>query len=248
VGLPGEPPGKRTHTFVKEKKSHNIRIPYLEFIVKNTLDNRTNKESEIWSAATNVAQNTIFTLTNSLMIQDSEDKITCVCAVQDLTLIQKAVNDVVYDLLCKLGAPVIHNGGDVAGWGCDTDCMEDGTDNSIFQYQVCEEYEAPNREMEILAAMKFPKYNKFVAITATEVIWGKITEYRKVNSSITLAPLNPKYPATTVALSEVKNLYRVKPCGNRWYFVKSEDLLSAAQERRASAKRTGPSEDIIKAP
>lgn len=221
------PTGKKeinTYTFARKNTPHDIRIPYREFV----------KSARIWRKCGDKARAIIQEITGDITVQNWEDKITCCCSWIDVADIQKVVNAGVYGLLCGLGIPVIHNGGDKAGFGVHNDCMEDGTAFSIFQYQVCTQYEAPNRAAEIYAAMRMPQYNKFVAVTEDNRVWGKITNYDTVAGIVTLTPLNPAYEPVVLHVDDILHLYRVES-HPRWYAVKDDEkeTLAAAKVRAA---------------
>ena len=153
---------KATNHFKRNNTIHDIPLAYMEFVFKDK-DNATDQEAAIWRRVASMAHDIIREITGKITVQNWTDKITCSCTSFDVSDITKVVAAAIYNLLCDLKIPVIHNGGDKAGFGCDTECMEDGTENSIYQYQVCTQFEAPNREAEIFAAMAIPRFNKFVA-------------------------------------------------------------------------------------
>lgn len=222
---------KETNHFKRNNTIHDIPLLYMEFVF-NDKDNPTDQECAIWRQVGAMAHDIIREITGKMTVQNWTDKITCNCTSFDVPDITKIVSNAIYNLLWELKIPVIHHGGDKGGFGCNNDCMEDGTENSIYQYQVCSEYEAPNREAEIFAAMALPRYNKFVAITMDAAVWGKITGYDKENGTITVTPLNTSYPAVTMQLADITHLYRLE-AHSWWYNVVDPEGLQAAKERKA---------------
>lgn len=220
---------KATYTVYKSPKETYIAIPYVQFI------KGLHNESEVMQAVSGICQDLLRNVTGGPVFQNWTDKIGCVCASCDIADIKRLLETAVYNFLWSIKVPVIHFDGDKAGFACDTDCMEDGTANGIFQYQSCCHYEAPNREAEIFAAINLPAYNRFAALTATAIVWGRISCHDTEAGTITITPLNTKYEAVTLALSDIVHLYRVEHYRNIWQCTSDEEGLQAAMKRYATA-------------
>jgi hypothetical protein len=143
--------------------------------------------------------------------------------------VQVAINMATYSCLASFNVPAIFIGGDVSGLPCYTDEMEDGTKDSIFQFEACWQFTAPDINHMIYSAMVLPNYNKFVITTQDSVTWGKIISL--TSDAITIQPLNHKYNARKFNRSEILTVLRCENMGGWCCWNERPDEVDAAIAR-----------------
>jgi hypothetical protein len=212
------------HIYEKRRRIHDIPLPYYEFATSK----------KIKRAISKLAFEVVTEITGTIAIYNWAHKITCECDTWDIDPIWKEISRQVYDMLCKMGVPVIHNGGDKAGFGPSDDSMEDGTIDSIFQYQACREYISPNMRAEIKSAIKLPAYNIFVVWVGEDEYWGRITSFDDSTGGFTLTPSNPKYGTKTFTLDSIDAIFRAVPFkGDHFCMIPGKEKeMEAARVRR----------------